>query len=160
MPFYYDLARSVTTHSLTLTELTHFFGRTITNQQVAAICALFPAAQLATAGGGAARIKTNTGSIATGGGGQTPAPKNLLSRAADSVWNANSSSITPGSVLTLRMSVGFAQAGGPGGWIAYEPENRFQLQPGGTNPVDVEVTSVAVGTSVPLDLTVDLAEGL
>lgn len=160
MPFYYDLNRSITTNGTTNTESTHLWGKTIANQQVVGIAAMYAAARLATSGGGQLRLKTNSGTIASGGTAQTPAPRNPLSRAADSVWANDASAITPGTTLTVRASVGFAQVGGQGGWIALEPEDRIQMMPNGANPVDVELTSVAVGVSVPVDATLEFAEGL
>lgn len=159
MPFFYDLCRSVTTNVSANTESTHLWGLTITNQQTVALCALYPAARLATAGGGQARIKTNSGAVASGGTVQAAAAKHPLARAADSVWKNDATAITPGATLALRMSVGFAQAGGPGGWVAFEPEDRILMMAGAVNPVDVEITSVAASASVPLDLALELAEG-
>src|SRR5690348_3059557 len=144
--FYYDLVRSTTS---TGSEATHLWGKTVANQQTVGIAALSVAARGSASGGGQCRLKTNTGTIASGGTGQTPAPANLRQPAADSVWANDGTTITPGTTLTQRMSVGFAQVGGPGTFVWPEKPARPQMMANGANPVDVEVTSVA-NASTPI----------
>lgn len=160
MPFYYDLSRAHTTNGTANTESQVMWGTTIANQQVAQIAGLYAAPRFLTAGGGQLRLKSNTGTVASGGTAQTPEPRNKLSRAADSAWKNDATTITPGTTLVVRISVGFAQAGGMGGWVAPEPAARIQMMPNATNPVDVEVTSLAASISVPIDASLELIEGV
>jgi hypothetical protein len=77
------------------------------------------------------------------------------------VWNNDGSAITAGGgPLTTRVTVGFAQTGGMGGWVATEPTNKIQMMPNATNPVDVEFTSLASSASVTFDQTVEFGEGI
>lgn len=160
MPFYYDLVRSSNTNGTTLTDSTHFWGKTIANQQPVHIATLNASARSASSGGGTVNLKTNSGTIASGGTSQTPAPRNALNRAADSVWANDASAITIGTILAVRAFVGFAQIGGPCSWIGVEPEARIQMQPNGANPIDVEVSSVAVGLTIPITAGIEFAEGI
>lgn len=159
MPFFYDVVRAHTTSATAATETTLLWGQTAANQQVAAIAAVFVSARLATAGGGTIRVKTNSGTAASGGSSYTPGARNILFPAAQSAWKHDGGVITPGVTLSSRISVGFAQAGGMGGWVAQEPSARIAMQPNAASPVDVEVSSISTAASVPTDVTVELAEG-
>jgi hypothetical protein len=122
---------------------------------------LYLASRFGTAGGAQARIKTNTGTTASGGTPQTPSPRNLRGNpAAQSLWSNAGATITAGATLTIRMSVGFAQTGGMGGWIPITPQDAIQLMPNATNPVDVEFTTLASSASVTADMTVEFGEGI
>jgi hypothetical protein len=59
-----------------------------------------------------------------------------------------------------RVAIGFAQTGGMGGWVATEPTAKVQMMPNGASPIDVEVTSVANGTTLPIELTLEFGEGI
>lgn len=159
MPFY-DLNRAITTNGSANTESTHLWGTTVANQETVNVVGLYAAARFATAGGAQARIKTNTGTVASGGTTQTAQPKNLRSApAAQSVWKNDATAITNGATLVTRTTVGFAQTGGQGGWIPLVPQDAFQMMPNATNPVDVEITSNAATASVTADLTLEISEG-
>jgi hypothetical protein len=160
MPFYYDVVRATATNGTTLTESTHLFAVTAANQETVGISGIFVSARGSSAGGGTIRAKTNSGTVASGGAGQTPAAKNLRAPAAQSTWKNDASSITPGGTLATRIVIGFAQTGGPGGWVAAENSEKIQMMANGASPVDFEVTSLAVATSVPIDLTVNFSESV
>ena len=116
---------------------------------------------LVRAGGAQLRLKSNTGSTATGGTGQTPTPKNLRGNpSAQSIWANDGATITNGTTLTTRLSVGFAQTGGMGGYVPIVPTAAIQMMPNATNPIDVEVTSDAATASVTFDATIDIGEGI
>lgn len=159
MPFYYDIVRAHTTSGTANTESTVLWGTTIANQQVVGIASLYAAARFLTAGGGQVRLKDNTSTIASGGTTQAARPRNLLTRAADSVWKNDATTITPGATLLTRVTVGFAQAGGMGGWVAPEPDARIRMMPNALTPVDVEIVSLAASISVPVDVTTEIIEG-
>lgn len=161
MPYYYDLAQSVTSNGSGGTENTMMFGATVANQETVSVVGLYLASRFGTAGGAQARIKTNTGSAATGGAVQTGQPRNLRGNpAAQSVWKNGNVTITAGTVLQIRMSIGFAQTGGMGGWIPITPQDAIQMMPNATNPVDVELTNVATSATVTFDMTLEFGEGI
>lgn len=161
MPFFYDLSRSVTTNGAAGTASSHMWGKTIANQETVGLYAIYAASRFGTAGGAQLRALTNTGTVASGGTAQTPQPRNLRgSVAAQSTWLNDATTITPGTVLTQRLSIGFAQTGGMGGWVPVVPSDAFQMMPNSLNPVDVELVSAASSASVTFDLTVEFGEGV
>jgi hypothetical protein len=163
MPFFYDFNRITTTNGTTNTESTHVAARTIANQETVSLAALYVAARSGTAGGAALRVKHNTGTVYSGGAGATITAKNMRLGAVlvqQSVWVTDSIAITPGSNLVQRLSIGFAQTGGQGGWQGTEPDNRFKMQPNGTQPIDLEITSIANGVSIPIEMSVEFGEGV
>lgn len=160
MPYYYDVNRALTTNGSAGTESTHFRVVTVANQESARITALYATARFATAGGGQMRLKTNTGAAATGGTAQTPGVKNSRgSVAAQTTWFNDATAITAGATLVTRLTVGFAQTGGMGGWVATEPSSAFAMMPNAASPVDIELTSIAASASVTFDATAEFAEG-
>ena len=160
MPFFYDLKRAFTTSGSANTEVTELVGKTIANQQIMAIYAIYGACRFSTAGGAQLKYKTCTVTAATGGTAQTPTSKNALQPAAQSTWVDGATAITPGGTLAVRATIGMAQTGGMGGWQALMPQDAFQFQPNTTNPIDGELTTNASAASVTGDLTVEIGEGL
>jgi len=161
LPFFYDLNRAETTNGSANTVSTHFWGKTAANQETVGIYGLYAASRFATAGGAQLRLSHNTGTTASGGTAQTPAPKNLRGNpAAQSSWSNDGAAITAGTTLITRLSVGFAQTGGMGGYVPIVPTAAVQMMPNATNPVDVEITSDASTASVTFDLTIDIGEGI
>jgi hypothetical protein len=161
MPFLYDLNRVTTTNASGGTETTHMRAATIANQETVNISGLYATARAATAGGATLRAKHNTGTAASGGTAQTPAPKNLRGNpAAQSTWFNDATAITAGGTLVQRISVGFAQTGGMGGYVPTLQNGAVQMMPNTTNPVDLEITSIASAGAIPFDFTVDIGEGI
>ena len=161
MPFFYDINRATTSNGSANTETSHLWGQTVANQETTAIYGVYGASRFATAGGGQLRVKDNTGTVASGGTATTPTPKNRRGNpAAQSAWKNDATAITAGGTLIVRLSVGFAQTGGMGGYVPIVPGAAIQLMPNATNPVDVEITSDMATASVTFDLTVDIGEGI
>jgi hypothetical protein len=161
VPFFYDLNKAITTNGSGGSESTHLWGTTVANQETVSLSGFYIAARFGTAGGAQARIKTNTGTIASGGTAQTPEPRNKRANpAAQSTWKNDATAITPGATLTTRMTVGFAQTGGMGGWVGTEQGAKIQMMPNATNPVDAEFTSIASASSVTADLSLEFGEGI
>jgi len=160
MPFYYDVTRTTTTNASVATETTHLWAGTVANQPTVGIYGVY-FAPFSTGAIGAAvgRVKTNMGAVASGGTATIPRARNLLAPAAQSVWKNDASAITSGASLTTRVSIGFAQAGGVGGWAPLDSFAKVQLMANATNPVDIEFTSIASANSVPFDVTVEFGEG-
>jgi hypothetical protein len=121
---------------------------------------VFASARSSSAGGATLNILTNSGTTASGGTGITLNPKNARSApAASSTWAGDASAITAGATLVTHTSIGFAQTGGMGGYVPIVPGAAIQMMPNATNPVDLELTSIAVGTSIPFTLSIDVCEG-
>ena len=161
MPFYYDLVRAITTNSSAGTENTHLWAKTAANQETVGLSGVYIASRFGTAGGAQLRVKDNSGTTASGGTSQTPRPRNLRGApAAQSIWANDTTTITPGATLTTRVTIGFAQTGGMGGWVATEPTAKIQMMPNATNPVDIEFTSLATSSSVTAEITAEFGEGI
>jgi len=160
MPFFYDLDRQTTTNAAANTETTHMRGVTVANQETVGLYGCYAAARLTVAGGAQLNIKHCTSVPATSGVAQTPQAKNLRSVAAQSTWFNDISVITAGTTLTYRVSFGFAQTGGTGGYQPISPQAAIQMQPNAVNPLDMEFTSNAASTAVPFALTIDMGEGI
>ena len=163
MPFFYDINRQTTSNGSAGTETTHLWGKTSSSslQETVGIYGVYAASRFLTAGGAQINVKTNTGTTASGGSATTPTSKNLRGNpAAVSIWANDSSAITPGTTLTIRMTVGFAQTGGMGGYVPIVPTAAVQMIAGAVNPVDLEMTSDAATASVTFGLTVDIGEGI
>ena len=161
MPYYYDINRALSSNVTPGTESTHLWAKTAANQETLGISQVIAAARFGTAGGAQVRVKHNTGTTASGGTSQTPSPRNLRGDpAAQSIWANDASAITNGTILVPRLTFGFAQTGGTGGWVAIEPKDKIQMMPAATNPVDVEITSLATTASVTFDLTAEFSEGI
>lgn len=158
MPFYFDTVRATTTNGTTLTESPHLLGLTAANQRVASLRGLYGTARSGTAGGASLRVKT-AGTAGTGGTSQTPAKRESGQPAAGLVVTNDATTITPGMTLTVRLAVGLAQTGGNGGWVALEPAAALSLMPNAGANGNMEIYSIAVGTSVPIDVTMEHAEG-
>lgn len=161
MPFYYDINRITATAASGGTEANHIGIKTIANQETVGISGLYVSGRGGTAGGATVRLKHNTGTVYAGGTATTPSPRNLRGAvAAQASAVQDNASITPGTTLVQRISIGFAQTGGMGGWVATEPTAKVQMMPNTTNPVDVEVTSMANGATLPIELTMEFGEGV
>ena len=161
MPFY-DITRPTNTSGSTLTEVTHIAGKSVATAETFTLTGVYASARAGTAGGGTIRVKTNTagGTAFTGGTATTPTPKNPRSAAAQTTWVNDATTITAGTTLLERMCVGFAQTGGQGGYVPIVLGAGIVLLSGATpNPVDMEFTSIAVGTTVPFDAAIEGVEG-
>jgi hypothetical protein len=161
LPFYYDVNRITATAASGGTEASHLAMKTAANQETVGISGLYVSGRGGTAGGATVRLKHNTGTVYSGGTAQTPAPRNLRGAPAAQLVVANdATAITAGTTLVQRLSIGFAQTGGMGGWVATEPTAKVQMMPNTTNPVDVEVTSIANGATLPIEITLEFGEGV
>lgn len=163
MPFYYDVVRTTVTSGTAGTEVTHLWVKTAANQETVGISGMYITGRGGVAGGATLRAKTNTtgGTTASGGTAQTPGLRNQRGApAAQSIWANDTTAITAGTTLVVKAAIGWAQTGGTGGWVATEPTAKIQMMPNATNPVDAEFTSVATGSSVAFDVTIEFGEGI
>jgi len=159
MGFYYDVSRAETSNSSAGTASPHVWAVTAANQETLYVMGVFAASRYGTAGGAQLRTYFNTGTIASGGTAYTPNKKNSSNPAAASTWASDASTITAGTTLVLRNSVGFAQTGGMGGYVPPVGVGALQMRANGANPIDAEWDSLATSASVTFDLTIDFCEG-
>jgi len=157
MPFYYDVTRSVTTNGSANTESQHFRVLTVSNQKMFRLMGLYGACQSGTAGGARVRLKT-AGVAGSLGTAQIPAKRNADSPAADTTWFNDASALTAGTTLTTRLTVGMAQTGGMGGWVALEMDHALSLKPNGGPNGNAEIYTIANGASIAADLTAEFQE--
>lgn len=166
MPYYYSVVRTpgtpgtlLTTNGTPNTLSTHFRFLTVANQQMARIMGMFFNARFNTAGG-ALGMLIRGGAAGSGGTANTPvSKKGTLNRAADTTAFDDTSVITAGTTPILQQTVGFAQTGGQGGWVALELDDSYQMAPGGGAQGNLEVGSKAATASVSFDATINMQEG-
>lgn len=157
MPFYYDTKKVCTTNGSANTLSTHFRFATAANQMMARFMALYGAARFGTAGGAVLRF-VRGGAAGTGGTAQTPAKRNPNSRAADLTAFDDTSAITAGTSPVTQLSVGVAQTGGMGGWVALEVDHALALLPNGGANGNMEIASMANSASVVVEITTEHQE--
>jgi len=153
MPFYYDVTRETTTNGTTQTLSTHLRS-TVGSATPMGIVGLYANARHGTAGGGVI-YGIRPGTTGSGGTAATENKKHLDNPTAATAFLDDTSAITPGATPQTQCTVGIAQTGGQGGWVALERDMALQVKAAG---VGFEVGSKAVGTSVPINVTVDWFE--
>lgn len=155
-PFFYDLNQSVTSNGSANTETDHLRLLTATGTaESTKIVGLYGAARHGTAGGAQLRLKTFA-TPSTVGSGATPAKRHPSFPAAKTTAATGP---TAGGTPTVRLTVGLAQTGGTGGWVALEPGAAVTLLQGAGANGNADVFSIANGTSVPIDFTLEFSEG-
>ncbi len=158
MPFYYSLFKEVTTNGSADTLSTHFRLLTIANQLPVRLVGLYGNAREGTAGGADLSIVI-PGAAGTGGTAQVPAKRNSRSPAAEVTPFDDTTAITPGTTPVQVVSVGVAQTGGMGGWVALEADHAPLLKPNGGANGSAEVSSRADAVSQKVRATLELSEG-
>ncbi len=98
------------------------------------------------------------GAAGTGGTASTENKKHPDNPAAGTGWLDDTTAITAGTTPQVQSTVGIAQTGGQGGWVALERDMALQLKAAGGANGNCEVGSKALGTSVPVNVTVDWFE--
>ena len=164
MPFYYDVTKTPGTPGSTFTsngsantKTTHLRALTIANQMTCRIMAIFASARFATAGG-SMLAAIRGGAAGSGGTSNTPNKKNPNSRAADTTWFDDGTAITAGTSPVQQKTVGFAQTGGQGGWVALEIDDAMTLLANGGTNGNIEIASFCNAASVVFDATVGMQE--
>ncbi len=154
MPFYYDLNNALTSSATAGTEVDHLRLLTVASQGNCKIVGCYGTARFGTAGGAQLRIKTFA-TPSTVGTAQTPAkrhPDNPV--AATTAFTAPTVGLTP----IVRLTVGVAQTGGMGGWVALDQDHALTLKSGGGANGNGDVFSIANAASVTFDNTVEFFE--
>jgi hypothetical protein len=157
MPFYYDVNRNTTTNGVANTLSTHLRFLTIANQKMARIMGLYGAARFGTAGGAVLRL-IRGGAAGSGGTSQTPGEANPDTPAAETTAFNDATAITPGTTPVTQLTVGVAQTGGHGGWVALETDMGKAMKPNGGASGNMEVGSLANAASVAVEITADFQE--
>lgn len=151
MPFFYDVNASVNTNATPSTETAHLLGIAAALQGFK-VQALYANSRAGTTVGGGS-IRGKTGGTSTAGGATTPSKRHPNSPAAGSTWST--APTTTGSPV-VRVSVGFSQTGGQGGWIALNPDDAIIVLPAVTNKFEVE--SISISASQGLDIVAEFSE--
>jgi hypothetical protein len=155
VPFFFDTNVSVTSNGSANTETDHLRFLTAANQETAKLVGLYGASRFGTAGGAQLRVKT-FGTASTVGSAATPAKRHPSSPAASLTAFTGP---TAGATPTVRLTVGLAQTGGTGGWVALEPMAAISLLANAGANGNADVFSICNAASVPLDFTVEHSEG-
>lgn len=158
MPYYYSLSRPITTNGTTQTRSPHLRILSVANQRLARLVQLLVKFRHATAGGGLLQIERGSGTAASGGTSVTPDKRSPDNPAASTTAFHDGTAITSNTTLAVQQTAGGAQTGGTGGWTATEPDDAVQLSPNGGNNGNAEISSIAVGTSVPGTYTLEFNE--
>jgi hypothetical protein len=162
LPFYYDLNTSATTSGTSGNSQFQTYGFTnTTNQETLNIVGVYAASRFGQAGGAQLRVLTgfNSTNSTSLGTAQTAQPRNLIRNpAAVSSWL--NGPLIFNSTLTPRLTVGFAQTGGMGGWVPITPQDGIQATVGRFNPSDINFLSQASNASVTYDQTIEMTEGI
>lgn len=157
MPMYYDIVTNITTNASGGSVSTSPHVRMLTGTGVsAAIKGVYAGARSSTAGGGLIQLFIAGTAMSSMGTTYTPNKKNPQQPAA--LTSAATATTCTGATSTKRLSVGFAQTGGMGGWVAIEPDAAILLQPGGSAAGNLEFESLANAASVLADLTIEFSE--
>jgi len=148
---YYDVGqRAITTNASANTETVRVQFISGSQKPTVNLTGVFANAVGSSAGGGVFTGSTfgTAGSVGSGTA-VTPNKKNPNNAASGTVVNNNSGgALTGGSgTRSVRITVGFAQTGGQGGWMALTPDAAIAvLANGGTNGY-LEFADLANGTS-------------
>ena len=140
MPYYFDVTRETTTNGTTQTLSTHF--RSVPGASASGIVGIYANARHATAGGGVI-YAVRPGTTGSGGTASTENKKHPDNPTALLAWLDDTSAITPGATPQVQATVGIAQTGGQGGWVALERDMALQMKISG---VGFELASKAIGT--------------
>lgn len=153
MPFYYSAALyGLTTNVTAGAETDHL--QLLTGAGAAAMLSgLFAVGRNVTVGGGGIRVRRYA-TISTGGTPVTPRPANPRSPAAATAANSGP---TAGATATDLMEMAVSQTGG-GGWTALEPDDAFEMSPGGGANGNIDLLSVMASASMTIDLTAKFSE--
>jgi hypothetical protein len=163
---YYGFSRSATTNGTGNTCSAHVRLLTVANQQVCSVVQLMASVRNSTtAGSGFLQIRKYTvGPTSVGGTALAATPQNPTSAAAATTPFSDATAFTsfPNSAdtaLTRIGSIGFAQTGGQGGWVALERDNAWALLPNAGANGNLELASFSATASQALEVSGQFLEG-
>lgn len=158
MPFYYTTnAQGLTTNASTATETDNLTMQTGASGSTGSIVQVLASGRNATVGGATIRLR-RFATASSSGSANNPVAKDPTAPAASVTAKTGP---TPGSTATQVMSIGWSQTGAQGFWGAAEPNDAIVLRAAsGAGPANgnIDFYSIANGTSVPFDLTVEHIE--
>jgi hypothetical protein len=141
------------------TKSTHLRLLTVAGQQTCKVMGLYGNARFSTAGGGMLAI-IRGGAAGSGGSANVPNKVDPYGeRAADTTAFDDGSTITAGTTPLQQKTVGIAQTGGQGGWVALEDSDAMILGTAGGANGNLEIASFFSAASVTFDATLDFKEG-
>ena len=164
MPFYYSVVKgpvatvgnAITSNGSGNTLSSHFKGVTVANQQTLRIMGLYGSARFGTAGGGSLYV-VRPGTAGTGGTAITAQKRNPNAPVASGTWVDDQTAITAGINPVQQLSVGVAQTGGQGGWVALEVDHGIALLPS-AGSAGLEIASKFNAASVTFDAAIEVCE--
>lgn len=166
MPYYYNTTKTpgtpgsfFTANGTPNTKSTHLRFLSVANQLGAKIMGVYANARFSTAGGGMLAL-IRGGAAGTGGTANVPSKTDTYGeRAADLTALDDGSAITAGTTPLQQKTIGVAQTGGQGGWVALEDSDALSLAPNGGANGNMELASFFSTASVTFDATIVHKEG-
>ena len=166
MPYFYNTTKTpgtpgsfFTGNGTPNTKSTHLRFATVANQLTAKLMGLYGNARFSTAGGGMLAL-VRGGAAGSGGTSNTPSKTDTYGeRAADLTAFDDGSAITAGTSPLQQKTVGIAQTGGQGGWVALDDADALLLAPNGGANGNMEMASFFSTASVTFDATIVHKEG-
>jgi hypothetical protein len=166
VPYYYSVVKTpgtpgtlFTANGTPNTKSTHLRLLTIANQLQAKVMGLFVNARFSTAGGAMVEL-IRGGAAGSGGTANTPNKAEPFQEgAANTTAYDDGTTITAGTTPVVQQTVGFAQTGGQGGWVALEDADAISLAPNAGANGNLEVASFASTASVTFDASLRFKEG-
>jgi hypothetical protein len=158
MPFYYTTnAQGLSTNASAATETDNLSMQTGASGRTGMVVQVLATGRNAAVGGASMRLRRFT-TASTSGSTNNPVAKDPTAPAATLTGVTGP---TAGATVKNVMSIGWSQTGAQGFWGASEPNDAVVLIPGssaGPANGNLDFFSIANGTSVPFDLTVESIE--
>ena len=161
MPMGYDLGTIGATATTTSALCASFLTTTTTNKpgaQITGVWANIGGNAMTTAGGGYFAGST-WGTVGTQSTTTAPNKKNFFNAAASTgCVNVLANGAIGTGAQSQRITVGFAQTGGPGFWMATTPDMSLQLPPGGAVAGYADFLSRTATASMLINYQVEFSE--
>jgi len=153
---YYEISVAATSSASAGSQSTSSHMKLLTGTGFAAwVKGVYAGARSGTAGGG--QIKVITAATAQSSSGTTTAPSDRNPN-FPTATTSGMTATTCSQLATLRVSIGAAQTGGMGGWVAIEPDASIALLGGGGANGNLEISSNFNAASIPVDITCEFSE--
>lgn len=162
MPYYYGISRSATSNGTGNTCSEHIRLLSVANQQVCSVVQLMASVRNSTtAGSGYLQIaKYTTAPTSVGGTALTANPQNPTSPAAATTPFSDASAFTSYPATRSQVgSVGIAQTGGQGGWVALERDNAWALLPNAGANGNLALATFTATASQTIEISGQFLEG-
>jgi hypothetical protein len=159
MPFVYGIAPTVatflTSSATPNTEALNIAIRQATRGvDIQAIYVIGKGSQLTSISGLGFRLRRWT-TVGTGGTAITPAPRRIGTTASTTAASSEAT-ITAGTVSGAYQLTFGCGAGGPGGWVAPNPDSVIHIEGGSSDEIDINSQSATA--SLNFDISAEIAE--